>query len=119
MVPAGDLAGLARSVAEDIATMGANIGYAGELPIRIGEEHGFLQPKLQKGKGINLLREGYPATVPGKLPGFGKNLLNQLVKHFLGAVKGGRQGLSLRNVRVDNDGFQISFYLNASLNYSF
>ncbi|WP_232825668.1 hypothetical protein [Algoriphagus litoralis] len=119
MVPAGDLAGLAWRMAKDVAPVGAYIGNAGQQPIGISEQHGFLQAKLQKRKRIYLLREGHSAAVAGKLPGFGKDLLNQLIIHFMRAVKRRRQSLRLRNVRMDLDGFQIYFYLDALLNYSF
>lgn len=119
MVGAGDLSGLARRVAEDISPMGADVGDAGQLPLRIGQEHGFLQAKLQKGKRMDLLRQGNFGAVSCKLPGFGKNALDQLIKYLLRTVKRRWQRLCLRNVRMNEEGLQLSFFLDVLLNYSF
>jgi hypothetical protein len=68
---------------------------------------------------MDLLRQGNFGAVSCKLPGFGEDALDQLIKYLLRTVKRRRQGLSLRNVRMNEEGLQLSFYLDVLLNYFF
>ena len=103
VIAAHQLAGLARLGHQKVSAVGADVGQAAHLSVRLAAEqqrlidHAAEQRHGGHGTGIGELR----GRVADPLPAFRENAVLGRLEHLIPRIEFGRQGLRLADVRVD------------------